>query len=401
MAILAVVLGPLILVYFGSSSAANSEEDQFNLPMTFALEGNGGNCDSCQWTSAVGVITEDTPDAFREYLKPTGTHTPSGHVVFHSPGGNIDAAIELGRLIREQKFTTDVGSTQKVQGHWSSEVFSGRCESACTLSLMGGVVRGFSGSGDEQHERLVGFHEIRNADFEVQSLDDETARLLSARGFSVAQAVVGKIVQYQRDMGVDARAINLGIGFERDRLNYPTMEELFDLQIFNVAIQKDGKMTIDHHRGGIIARKFTSDALQEREVYFYCDGPSKTARFTFRSNSKDSRARMATDLQLTKGPPGIGGFANWTNIELDDLDAMYLGMQVVSGHQFFHFEPSRNFWNSLIRGEEVDLLFGMRSHPGVKVVVSQSERALIDLAFKNCLTGAVDVVGLFELAADR
>ena len=49
-------------------------------------------------------------------------------VVLHSPGGSVSDAIEMGRLIRQQQFAT--------------EVESGRyCASSCPLVFAGGLER--------------------------------------------------------------------------------------------------------------------------------------------------------------------------------------------------------------------------------------------------------------------
>ena len=78
--------------------------------MTFRTAGNGGNCGDCVWTVAEGRITADTPADFIAYWGPEETEG-SPLVVLHSPGGNLLAGLELGRLLRERGTRTRVART--------------------------------------------------------------------------------------------------------------------------------------------------------------------------------------------------------------------------------------------------------------------------------------------------
>ena len=74
--------------------------------MRFELTGNGGNCIGCEWIAAVGRITPETPALFRREIVDA---YPGLAVMFESDGGDMTAALELGRLIRARGMSTSVG----------------------------------------------------------------------------------------------------------------------------------------------------------------------------------------------------------------------------------------------------------------------------------------------------
>jgi hypothetical protein len=76
--------------------------------MTLRWMRASGSCEPLcpEWIAARGVITRDTPKQLRALLKRAGERKLP--VVLDSPGGDFDAAIELGRLIRARGLDTAV-----------------------------------------------------------------------------------------------------------------------------------------------------------------------------------------------------------------------------------------------------------------------------------------------------
>lgn len=87
----------------------------------------------------------------------TGDGLPAGFIVLlESPGGDGIAAMEIGRLLRA--------------GH--AHVFvTGKCSSACTIVLMGGVVR-------EAKDFQIGIHQAR-----LTKIDKETGKRLEVEAY--------------------------------------------------------------------------------------------------------------------------------------------------------------------------------------------------------------------------
>ena len=100
-------------------------------PMSFKSVNTGGN-HCCWWTAAEGEITDATPDAFRRSLS---SENPTTLLRLNSAGGSLFGALELGLLIRQSNFETEIGHTE------GFNKLPGECASACAYAFMGGIAR--------------------------------------------------------------------------------------------------------------------------------------------------------------------------------------------------------------------------------------------------------------------
>lgn len=121
-----------------------------------------------EWIAAEGEITSRSDDKFRAVLKSLGKRKLP--VVINSRGGDIDAAMAMGRMIRKRKIDVLVGTTEfigcqpsekdcKVNRGRGAEYFgrpfiNATCNSACPLVLSGGVHRYAAPSA------FVGVHQV-------------------------------------------------------------------------------------------------------------------------------------------------------------------------------------------------------------------------------------------------
>jgi hypothetical protein len=123
-----------------------------------------GDANACgpgcsEWIAAEGKIDGGAADRFRQLLRKLGERRPP--ILFHSPGGKVNDALELGRLIRDKKFAVSVGQTvplgcgsdkqaanacearkragQAVEAELSPTTYM--CNSSCVYALAGGTVR--------------------------------------------------------------------------------------------------------------------------------------------------------------------------------------------------------------------------------------------------------------------
>jgi hypothetical protein len=123
-----------------------------------------GDANACgpgcsEWIAAEGKIDVGAADRFRQLLRKLGDRRPP--VYFHSPGGKVNDAMELGRLFRDKKFAVSVGHTvplncgsdkqsanscearkhagQAVEAEISAKDYE--CNSSCVYALAGGAVR--------------------------------------------------------------------------------------------------------------------------------------------------------------------------------------------------------------------------------------------------------------------
>src|SRR3954452_8256466 len=102
--LLTVILLAVIAVLRVQPAAA---EQAFNYdaskPMQFFSAGDTGSCNGCSWIPAEGNIQRDTPEVFRRFL---AQGKDAYDIVFNSPGGDLNAAMKLGEIIREQNLHT-------------------------------------------------------------------------------------------------------------------------------------------------------------------------------------------------------------------------------------------------------------------------------------------------------
>lgn len=128
-----------------------------DLSMQFAVvRGSSPLCEpNCpEWIWAEGEITANTATRFKKFLKTLGDRTLP--VVIQSPGGHLDAALAMGRMIRSRKMDVAVGYTtftscaprQKGCDAAKTGGYTGiaapgfaYCNSACPMVLAGGTRR--------------------------------------------------------------------------------------------------------------------------------------------------------------------------------------------------------------------------------------------------------------------
>ena len=141
------------------AASAGPSVDDINDPMKFVIVRSSTpfcepHCPEFIW--ARGAIEVGTPAAFKKILKRIGNKRLP--IVISSPGGSVDAAYKVGRMIRERKLDVRVGSAYltacpAAQPHCEAQqtktgIYSGvivdydvYCNSACPLILAGGVRR--------------------------------------------------------------------------------------------------------------------------------------------------------------------------------------------------------------------------------------------------------------------
>lgn len=179
--------------------------------MTFVLSGNGGNCNGCEWVAAQGEITPRTVSAYAEY---TATNGDPYLIVFNSPGGDLAAGIELGRMIRASGATTSIGKTQSMADDLASyeETSPGVCASACAFAFMGGVERWVD------DESLLGVHQF-------YSVTEEDIRS------EVVQRIVGLTLLHAVDMGIDPAVIVAASGTSPENMYWFQEAELAEFNL--------------------------------------------------------------------------------------------------------------------------------------------------------------------------
>lgn len=146
------------------------------------------------YINAFGVIEAGDDAKFKNFL--TRFSPPSVTCVYiDSPGGNVEAAINIGRTIRAHRLSTQIGIYVLRQESVSDpiirrELLAGRCMSAATLMYLGGRLRYFG--ADAQ----FGVHQF--------SFKNPTPEHVGQ-----SQILSAKIAGYVADMGISAAFLEI------------------------------------------------------------------------------------------------------------------------------------------------------------------------------------------------
>jgi len=200
-------------------SLAQTKVVGFDEPMRFHDIGS-----ACQGTAtfcgpyllARGQITADTPQAFERAIR---DRKFGKDIKFDSPGGNLRAALELGRLIRRHGYNTGVGGpyTEVVEVFKNEKtlVDTGRCFSACAYAFFGGVGRVVDEDGQ------LGLHQLSGVNGQLREGD--------------VQVVMALLGQYVDEMGLDRRILDIAAMVPPERMHIITRKVATGLLIDNTS----------------------------------------------------------------------------------------------------------------------------------------------------------------------
>lgn len=168
-------------------------DERLRAAMSFELVGDGR-------LMAVGGIEPGTSKRFADEIEKRGSYVKT--IVLHSPGGSVQDALAMGRLIRERKFATEVEA-------------GAYCASSCPLVFAGGAER-------RAGERAaIGVHQVfAAADGPV-----------SGDGMASAQRISAECQRYLRDMAVDQQVWVHAMETPKDELFYFKPDELIGLRL--------------------------------------------------------------------------------------------------------------------------------------------------------------------------
>ena len=168
-------------------------------PMTFELVGGGK-------LMATGTITPGSSQAFAAEVARRGDYVRT--VVLNSPGGSVEDALAMGRLIREKKFATEVEAGKY-------------CASSCPLVFAGGVERR---AGDKA---AIGVHQVAAVSSANAAPRDE---------MDVAQRISARCQRYLGDMGINLQVWVHAMETPHDRLFVFKPDELKSLNMVTSAV---------------------------------------------------------------------------------------------------------------------------------------------------------------------
>jgi hypothetical protein len=151
--------------------------------------------------NAFGTIMPGTAKAFAAEVEKRGGYIKT--VMLRSPGGSVQDALAMGRLIRKRNLATEVEAR-----HY--------CASSCPLVFAGGIERRAGAKA------AIGVHQV----FAPQQPGLEQADQMAD-----AQRISATVQGYLRDMGVDLGVWIDAMQTPKERLYYFTPKELVDLKL--------------------------------------------------------------------------------------------------------------------------------------------------------------------------
>lgn len=218
-------------------------------PMQFAVvRSNAPGCEpTCpEWISAEGKIVSGSPGRLSALFKRIGGRRLP--VVLHSPGGDVDAAIALGRFIRKNKIDTMVGRTlfahcapPETGCHVNDRkrIYQGvtlaigaDCSSACPFVLAGGRRR------VANCVACVGIHEIV---MERTVTRKKKGRKTTTRDVKpITKSYRRKIEKYFSEMGTGSWIVSAMQDTPNDKIRYLRADELTFVNLVPVQDWVDG-----------------------------------------------------------------------------------------------------------------------------------------------------------------
>jgi hypothetical protein len=240
-------LASLLVMPHAAFAAGKEPAPVFDPPMRFVVvRSNAPGCEpTCpEWISAEGKIEPGTPALFKRALKAVGGRKLP--VVVDSPGGSVEAALALGRMIRRNKLDIAVGKTRftgcqpdvkgcrenngKGAGYFGSTYANGAtCNSACPLMFSGGIRRVVG------EWAYLGVHQITTTFIRTKLLYRTTYRMVkgkkrilstkivsrknagSYKTYEMSKGEAKKLAAYLKEMGV-------GLGVLETMKNTPASE---------------------------------------------------------------------------------------------------------------------------------------------------------------------------------
>ena len=244
-------------------------------PMTFRTVGTGGaNC--CEWIAADGVITLETPQAFKDFLSGAGKNAATSQkpVTFNSPGGDFFAALALGREIRRNtRLWTAIGRTEaepSAPGRPKAyRVSDGVCLSACVLSFMGGRTRIYERNGGVSGGAALAFQAFA-LDQPASVLGRPSADAMSSAGLPSPGILRLLMEGYATEMGIDPAILPLmETTGQPGGLHLVTQEEA-DRMGLNTPVAARTKWTLAVKREGLVLYGAGEDRWTHYSVGLQC-----------------------------------------------------------------------------------------------------------------------------------
>jgi len=225
---------------------AASDDDPLAMEFVPPAPPPAGRAAGERWTIYLsGRIDDGAAERFREELARREIQAAS--VYLNSRGGDLGQGMELGGLIRERGFSTNVG--KRSDRGWVP--FAGECYSACVFAFIGGNYR-FCAPNSR-----IGVH--RFSALSPAGSDADAAQIVSA-------AIVNYIRKMQVDVGLFDRMSRAG----KDEMLILAKADLERLRVINNGRQP-AEWAVESSNGATYLKGAQQTWLGAGEIRFSCD----------------------------------------------------------------------------------------------------------------------------------
>lgn len=252
-----------------ATTAARKQVNPLEQPMMFSVVRSGaGYCEpNCpEWIYGEGQIVAGTPAAFRKALKEAGDRKLPLLIV--SPGGNVMAALEMGRLVRKLGIDVEVSATRFIacsprqddcapngpdKGQYLGIAFSAGafCWSACPLILAAGEHRY---SSQWAH---TGVHQITTVYARERVYFKERYRVINGKKKVISRKVIKRknagtqsstklpkatrkaLLSYFKDMGIKKQLLDDMLSTPPDKIRRLEPAEMLELGLISELTSSD------------------------------------------------------------------------------------------------------------------------------------------------------------------
>ncbi|RWP80206.1 MAG: hypothetical protein EOR11_29215 [Mesorhizobium sp.] len=248
----------LALLAAGPAAFAADAAPDLGPTMRFGIvRSNAPGCEPIcpEWISAEGSIEAGTPALFKRMLKTLGGRKLP--VVVDSPGGNVEAALTLGRLIRKNKFDIAIGKTvfsscqpgakgcQDRDARYFGDVidYGAMCNSACPLMFAGGIRRV---AGEWAY---LGVHQITTTYIRTKLQYRTTYRVVggkkkilntkivsrknagSYKTYEMSKSVEKKLAAYLKQMGIEQSMLETMKGTPASEIHQIALDDMLAMKL--------------------------------------------------------------------------------------------------------------------------------------------------------------------------
>jgi hypothetical protein len=293
--------------------AATPREPDFPPIAFFIAKGEPNACGpGCgEWIAAEGAIDRNAGGRFRAFLDRAKRKLP---VYFHSPGGSVSGAIEIGRIMRARAMTAGVARTipqgcdagKEREAACDAIKRSGRdlpselrtvrtlCNSACVYALIGARVREVTAGA------RIGVHATAVGDFDADGAVKAAKVTLSREDQERLKAANLALAGYIATMGIDRALFEAAAEIKHERLRYISREEIARFEIDSREFH-ESKWTVDEGPPGpLVVVKFVTERRGDGKKQY------RTAKIELACmRSKDIRVTYSRELAPGDRPGSI------------------------------------------------------------------------------------------------